>query len=87
MPDRFSGQAAGLTSPANDGFPITPSDTDELPELARAIYVGNSGTLVVELASGAVLAFSGLQSGTILPIRAHRVRATGTTAGALVGHV
>ena len=87
MPDRFSGQAAGLTSPAIDGFAITPSDTALLPELVRAIYIGDGGTLVLELSAGTVLTFSGVPGGAILPVRAQRIKATGTTAGALIGLV
>jgi hypothetical protein len=85
MPDRFADQASGLTSPASDGFPITPDDTALLPEVVRAIYIGSGGTLVLELAGGTALTFAGLSGGTILPVRAQRIKATGTTAAALVG--
>lgn len=87
MQDRYASFATGLESPVTDGFSITPHDTDPLPELTRALYVGSAGTLSVELASGATVVLAGAASGTILPIRVARVHATATTAGAIVGLV
>lgn len=85
MEDRYDSLAAGLESPAIDGFAITPSDSAELPELTRALYVGAGGTVVAVMQSGVEISFANLGSGTLLPVRLRRVMATGTTAGALVG--
>ena len=85
MEDRYDSLAAGLESPAIDGFAITPSDSADLPELTRALYVGAGGAVVAVMQSGTEVSFANLGSGTLLPVRLRRVRATGTTAGALVG--
>lgn len=87
MPDRFQTLSPGLEAPASDGFAITPHDTNALPEVTRALYVGGAGAISVILASGTSLTLSGIAGGTILPLRLRQVKATGTTATALVGLV
>ncbi|MFT2210364.1 spike base protein, RCAP_Rcc01079 family [Rhizobium giardinii] len=87
MPDRFSSNIPSLTSPATHGFTVTPSDAIDLSEVTRAIYVGSGGTLAVRLLSGQTVTFAGVSAGSILPLRADRVLATGTTAGSIVGLV
>ncbi len=85
MPDRFEFAQSGLDSPATHGFAVSPSDGADLPETVRAVYVGGSGAISAVLASGAEVLFSGLSGGTVLPIRARRIKSTGTTATLLVG--
>ena len=68
-------------------FPITASDSQDLPETVRAIYIGGSGTVVLVTRDGTTATFVGLAAGTVLPVSAARVRATGTTATSLVGLV
>ena len=87
MQDRYETYATGLESPAMHGFAVTPDDDADLPELTRALYVGSAGAVGVVLASGASVTFTGIAGGTLLPIRARRVRATATTAGSIVGLV
>ncbi len=87
MPDRFASNIPSLTSPATHGFAVTPNDTLDLSEATRAIYVGAGGALAVRLLSGQTATFAGVAAGTILPLRADRVLATGTTAGSIVGLV
>lgn len=85
MPDPFASHQPGLSSPAEGGFAVTPSDTLDLARTTRAIYVGTAGALRVTLLSGEVVALAGAQAGTVYPLRAARVMATGTTAGGIVG--
>lgn len=87
MRDSYSTFATGLESPARDGFAITPSDSNTLPEVTRALYVGAGGSVSLILASGATVTLSGVAGGTLLPLRTRQVRATGTTASAIVGLV
>lgn len=87
MPDRFASHAASLDAPADTAFSITPSDAADLAETTRALYVGTSGTVVVTMAAGGDVTLANVPAGTILPLRVRRVRATGTTAAALVGLV
>lgn len=85
MQDRYATYAPGLESPARDGFAITPSDSDDLPEVTRALYVGGEGTIAATLASGAELTFESVSAGTVLPLRVSKILETGTTATAIIG--
>lgn len=85
MTDRFNSRAEGLTAPARHGFDITPADGADLGELTRALYVGGAGNVTLVMASGAEVTLAGLLAGSLLPLRVRRVKATGTTATALVG--
>ena len=85
MADRFNGHSSALHSPASHGFATTPHDTDPLGETTRALFIGGAGAVCVVMASGAELIFAGLAAGTVLPVRAIRVKATGTTASAILG--
>ena len=87
MPDRFSSRVAGFDSPAYHAFAIAPDDGAALPEVTRALYVGGGGSIAVEMASGALVTFAAVAEGTVLPIRVERVKATGTSATALLGLV
>ena len=87
MTDRFSSHSASLSSPASGGFPITPDDTADLPEATRGLYVGSGGDLSVVMLSGESLSFVAVPDGVLLPLRIQRVRATGTTAGDMIGLV
>ncbi|WP_105428729.1 hypothetical protein [Neorhizobium sp. T6_25] len=87
MPDRFANTQASLSGPAASGFAITPSDSTDLPETTRALYVGTGGHLSVRMLSGETLTLSNVPAGGLLPLRVIRVFATGTTAVAIAGLV
>lgn len=79
IPQHFT-TAAG-SSPAFDGEAVTPSDTIDLPDAARALFIGGAGDVTLDtLVSGRTLTFKGISGGAILPVAARRVRATGTNA-------
>lgn len=83
--DRFA--ASGLESPADNAFAIAPSDTVDFTSMARGIYVGTAGNIVAVMRNGAVITFSNVPAGMILPIRCSRVNSTNTTASNMVGLV
>lgn len=88
MTDVYQGQASGLDSPARKAFAVSPSDSTDLTTSTRAIWVGTPGNIEAILVDdSASVTFANVPGGSILPIRARRVRATGTTAGSLVGLV
>ncbi|HWA17683.1 MAG TPA: hypothetical protein VG757_01690 [Devosia sp.] len=87
MSDRYAAHTASLTAPASNGFDITPDDDEDLPEVVRAIYVGGAGDVAAVLREGATLTFANLPAGSLLPVRASRIKATGTTASGLIGLV
>lgn len=82
--DKFSDYPTNLTAPAREGAAVTPNDLTDLTVLPRALYVGQGGAVAVNLAGGQNLVFAGVQGGTVLPVRAQRVLATGTTAASIV---
>jgi hypothetical protein len=86
-------------APAQNGFPIVPMDYAPLPSSVVGIYVGSSGSIALFLrgdppnqtsqannqSQNAPLVFNNVQAGTILPVAAAIVMATGTTATGLIG--
>ncbi len=87
MTDRFSHTAPSFDGPANHAFSITPDDGNDLEEVSRAVYCGQAGDVVVRTPSGNDVTFANVGAGTVLPVRATRVLATGTSAASLVGLV
>ena len=82
--DRYEDHFPSLVSPATDGANVAPSDDADLAQVTRALYVGRGGDLSLRLASGGEVALAGVPGGALLPLRAARVLATGTTAGGIV---
>ena len=82
--DSFSTRSQNLNAPIRAGQAVTPSDEADLPVLPRALFVGSGGTLAVDLADGGSVTFEGVPAGTLLPLRAGRVRQSGTTASAIL---
>jgi hypothetical protein len=82
--DHHQNQQEGLTSPFNDAAEVTPSDSTDLSNTTRAIYVGSQGSLKVRMAgSGNDVTFV-LDKHSLLEIRVTRVLATGTSASNIV---
>jgi hypothetical protein len=85
MSDQFSGVADSLTAPARRALAIVPSDSDALPDIPKALYVGTGGNIIMRGAGGAAdQLWKNVQDGSILPFRVQFVRATGTTASDLL---
>lgn len=82
--DQQSAMMEGLTSPADNIVAITPSDSTDLVNVSRAIYVGGAGNLVVTPYGGGSNVTLAVVAGAVLPIRVSRVLSTGTTATGLV---
>ena len=77
--DNLSGGAAG---PGRRAAAVTPSDANDLPTYARALYVGVAGDLAVipvGNADGAPVTFKAHPVGYV-PVAIRRVLATGTSA-------
>lgn len=82
--DQFKDLPSTLTSPATHAVVIVPNDTALLPLVTRAVYVGQTGDVSVEMQSGQIVTFENIQGGSILAIRALKVRQTGSTATGLI---
>jgi len=80
MSDFYEGQLGGLESPATRIGEITPSDTQDLPFVARALHVTGTGGLInvvtVDGDEGDVF----VPQGGYASIRVRQVKATGTDA-------
>jgi len=76
-----------LDSPYARAFAITPHDTNALTEVTRAVYVGGAGAIVVNLQGqqSTDITLAAVPVGTVLRIKAYRIKSTGTTATNLVG--
>ena len=84
--DPFDRTADSPMAPAEDCFAIVASDSADLPRATKAIYVGQSGDVALVPVRGmAVVLFRNVPAGTILDVRVRAVRATGTSAGDIVG--
>jgi hypothetical protein len=70
------------TGPITGGADVVPDDAGSLPAATRLLYVGTFGDVRVGLADGSIVTFTAVAPG-LLPARATRVYATGTTAGAI----
>ncbi|TMV86888.1 hypothetical protein FGG78_19355 [Thioclava sp. BHET1] len=82
--DSFKDFPVTPTAPFQDAAAVTPDDDGDLPVLPRALYLGTGGDLAVVTAGGQSVTFSALPDGSLLPLRARRIAATGTTAGAIL---
>jgi hypothetical protein len=69
---------------ASGGLAVTTSDTVDLASIAYGVYVGGAGNLKADLIDGTTVTFNGVLVGTVLPIIAKRIYATGTTATNLI---
>ena len=89
MPNTYDDYPASSSSPATHARAIAPTDGADLTDVPKGIYVGTGGDLVlIGVAAGASatgVTFRNVPSGALLPFRARRVLATGTTAADLLG--
>lgn len=85
--DKFKTFARGMNAPASDAFDIVPDDGQDLPFVTRGLYVGGTGNVRLVTLEGSTTTFKNLSAGTVLPVSASRVLATGTTVSDLIGLV
>lgn len=83
--DDYSTLSGGLDSPARNAIAVTPNDGADLTHAARALYIGVTGDVTLTPIGGQTgVLFKAVPAGAILPVRASRVWATGTTATNIV---
>lgn len=64
---------------------VTPHDTNELTFIAKALYVGTGGNIaMIAQEDSAAVTLTAVAAGSIIPVRAKIVLATGTTASNIV---
>lgn len=74
--------ASGLTVTPNDSNNLLMDGSYAIP--TRGVYVGTGGNLAIQWANGTNSTFTNVASGTVLPIKAIKVLATGTTASGIL---
>ncbi len=82
--DPFALHPSLLDSPASRAVAVTPSDSTNLTEVSRGLWIGGGGSISVVMLGGGTVSFTGIAAGTLLPIRVSRVNQTGTTATGIV---
>jgi len=71
--------------PAKSLRAVTPHDTDELPFVAKALYIGTGGNVaIIAQEDDTAVTMTNVAAGSIVPVRAKIVLATGTTASGIV---
>lgn len=79
--DVYVPDSCAMEKPVECGLAVVPSDTDDIPYVSRALYVGTAGDIMVALLKSTdPVLFKGVPKGSLLPVRVKRVYATGTTA-------
>ena len=76
-----------LSYPIQGGFPVTPSDTQPLAQIARGLLVGVAGNVKVAYADGSVDTLPNLVAGVFHPVYVKQVYLTGTTATDIHGGI
>ena len=86
MPVGVPGTNYANVSPPVRAATVTPDDANDLPGgLTLALWVGGLGNISVILADdSAPVTLTGVPTGTMLNLRARRVRATNTTATLII---
>ena len=84
MPDPYTTLFNGVSDPGTRAAAIVPSDTVDLPDIPKGIYVGTGGNITM-IGVGAPVGATGVTwknvpAGSLIPFRARRILATGTTA-------
>ncbi|WP_375229896.1 spike base protein, RCAP_Rcc01079 family [Roseobacter sp. S98] len=85
MADQFENIKPSLESPCEGLEAVTPSDSEDLAQVTRALYVGGGGDLAVRAKDGSQATFVSLKAGQMIPVRVSRVFSTGTTATGIIG--
>jgi hypothetical protein len=73
---------SAITPPGEAGA-VTPSDTTNI-SATRALYVGSSGDVRVQMLDGTVITLTNLAAGILHPLQVIRVYETGTTAAGII---
>lgn len=78
MFNAFTSASFPLQGPYTDAIPVTPDDDNDLPEVAVMLWARGYRTLRITTPRGTVRDFNLGDTGTLIPVGAIRVHATGT---------
>ena len=82
-------ELTGMMGPPKNAAIVTPDDGNDLSVVSRALYVGGTGNMQVQLiqscqVNSANILLTNIPSGTLLPIQAARVTNANTTATGII---
>lgn len=85
MPDAFQDFRPALDSVFHNAVAVTPNDATDLPDMARGLYVGTGGDVVLIPKGGsASVTLKNVPQGSYVLFAVKRVLSTGTTASNIV---
>lgn len=85
MTDPFTRGSDAVSSPSRAPYPVTPDDSLALPVIPKGLYVGLGGDVTLRgIGGNEDVTYRNLPDASYIAVRASHVRATGTTASALV---
>jgi hypothetical protein len=82
--DNFARVQSTTSDPATNAVVLTPSDSTDLTNVSRALYVGTTGNIKVTMQDSGTVLFTAVPAGAVLPIRVTRVWSTTTTASTII---
>lgn len=86
--DDFARSRTDPSAPARVAIPVVPSDTTDLTDIPRELFIGGAGDVTLigadAPAGAAGVTFKSVPAGTRLPVSPRRVLATGTTATSIL---
>ena len=82
--DDYANDSTVPPGPCRRAASVTPSDSTDLTNVTRALYVGGAGALVIITQGGDTVTFAAVPAGTTIPVCASRVKSTGTAATSIV---
>lgn len=84
MSDPYANIGSDITGPARNAAAVVPSDSADLPNACKRLWVGTGGAVTLVTVGDDSVTYTAVPSGTYLQVRAARVQATGTTASNIV---
>ncbi len=83
--DQFENRADHVSAPATRCVAVMPDDGVVMTPIPKGLYVGTGGDVSIEPAGGGgPVTLANVPDGYVLPVRPRIVRATGTSAAAIV---
>lgn len=84
MSDAFTSHIDTSSAPSRAPYAVEPDDTRRLDPLPKALLIGGGGVLTMRGVDSAADISVPVVAGQVVPVRAAYVRATGTSATAIV---
>lgn len=85
MADNFTPHQDAENAPSRAPYAVSPHDSNALPLIPKGLYIGIGGDVTLRgIGASADVTYRNLPDASYIAVRASHVRATGTTASALI---